>query len=70
MDDWTVDPETGRSNSSARYKELVAVIERLIRDDAHMLLSGHAECTAGLILAHLTHKYGFAPTDVTNEGRE
>jgi hypothetical protein len=56
--DWTVDAETGRSNSSPEFNRLVAEIARLIRDDAHMLIRGQTESTARLILAHLTHEHG------------
>jgi hypothetical protein len=60
-DDWTRDPETGRSNSSQKYIETVKIVERLIRDEAHLLIAGRADSTAGLIVSQLAHKYGFAP---------
>ena len=63
--DWTVDPITGRSNSSERYLSLVEVVERLIRSDAHQLIAGNARSTAGLIVAQLAHKHCLAPRLVT-----
>ena len=57
--DWTA--KNGKSNSSDEYLRLVAEVERLIRDDAHMLISGKADKTAGLIMAQLAHKHGLAP---------
>jgi len=58
--DWTMD-EFGRSNASARFHNICAEVERLIRSDAHSLLAGRADSTARLIVAKLTHEYGFAP---------
>jgi hypothetical protein len=61
MSDWTVDPKTGRSNSSERFVETVAVVERLIRSEASSLIAGRADQTAGLIVATLAHTYNMAP---------
>lgn len=58
--DWTVGHE-GRSNSSLGFHAVVDEVERLIRSDAHMLLSGRADKTARLIVAHLAHKFGMTP---------
>jgi hypothetical protein len=60
-DDWTA--LDGRCNSSPRFLELCAEIERLIRGDAHMLIAGRADKTARLILAQLAHKHGVGPLD-------
>ncbi len=60
-DDWTIDPATNRSNSSAEFNRLCDEVERLIRGDAHMLISGQAGRTAGLIMAQLAHKHGLVP---------
>ena len=60
--DWTVNPETGRSNSSPLFKSLCAEVERLIRGDAHKLIGGRADMTAGLIMAQLAHVHHLAPT--------
>lgn len=59
--DWTVDPETGRSDSSPLYLSLVLEVERLIRGDAHTLIAGRAQNTARLIVSHLAHKHGLVP---------
>jgi hypothetical protein len=59
--DWTTDPDTHHSNASPLFKQLTARITEIIRNDAHILLSGHAESTAGLILAQLTHVHKLAP---------
>ena len=53
MNDWTVDPETGRSNSSEKYNELCKLVESLIRGDAFMLINGRADETARMIVSHL-----------------
>jgi hypothetical protein len=60
--DWTVDPSTGHANSSLRFLALVSEIERCIRADAHKLIAGRADATAGFILAQLAHVHGLAPT--------
>lgn len=67
--DWTVDPLTGRSNSSPEFEHLVGEVTRLIRDEAHALLSGRADMTAALILAQLAHVHGLAPATTTNQSR-
>jgi hypothetical protein len=60
--DWTMDLETGRSNSSRQYTDLVAEVERLIREGGGSCLSpGWARSTAGLIMAQLAHVHGLAP---------
>ena len=59
--DWTVDPTTGRSNSSPEFLRLVAEITNLINGEAANLMTGKAEDTAILILAQLAHKHGLAP---------
>jgi len=58
--DWTCD-ENGVYNSSQAFNEISEVIHRIIRNDAHMLLSGQSLQTARLILARLAHRYGMAP---------
>lgn len=58
--DWTADSD-GRTNSSEIYLHLVEEIERLIRGDAHMLISGRADATARLIMAQLAHIHGLVP---------
>ncbi len=60
VNDWTALPN-GPSNSSDLFEHLVDEINRLIRGDAHMLLSGHSRSTARLILAQLAHAHHLAP---------
>lgn len=59
--DWTIDPKTGQSNSSDAFIALCNEVERLIRGDAHALISGNAGSTARLIVAQLAHVHGLAP---------
>lgn len=62
--DWTVNPETGRSNSSQAYYDLVYAVESLIRQDAHKLIAGRADATARLIVSQLAHVHGMVPRDL------
>lgn len=70
--DWTVDPETGRSNSSERFRELVQEVERLLGNGGagyvldRRWISGQAQ----LIMAQLAHVHHLAPepATVTPEG--
>ena len=62
-DDWTIDPGTGRSNSSPEFVRLCAEVERLIRQDAFKLIGGRADLTAGLIMAQLAHVHHLAPRE-------
>lgn len=55
--DWTRDPETGRSNSSQEFLALVAEVERLIRNHR---LGDNPRDTAVLIMAQLAHRHGLA----------
>jgi len=41
--DWTADPQTGRSNSSPLFLELVTEVERIIRSGADTIVSGRAD---------------------------
>lgn len=66
--DWT--SKDGVSNSSDEFLHLVDVVERLIRSDAHMLISGRADRTAGLIMAQLAHIHGLAPTKGKNDNTD
>lgn len=59
--DWTVDPKSGRSNSSPLYEMLVSEMACIIRDDARSLLNGNAESTARLILSRLAHCHKLRP---------
>lgn len=58
-EDWTV--ADGRTNSSPEYVRLCGEVERIIRDDAHTLMSGGADRTARLIMAQLAHKQHMIP---------
>lgn len=61
LTDWTAD-EQGRSNSSQEFREIAAVVEEIIRGDAHMLIGGRADATARLIVANLSHRFGMTPS--------
>ena len=58
--DWT--SHNGWTNASPKFQCLCDEVERLIRSDAHSIVNGHAEITARLIMAHLAHVHGLAPT--------
>jgi hypothetical protein len=62
--DWTVDPESGRCNSSPEYRRLVGEVERLIRDGAHTLICNGPRALAGLIVAQLAHKQKLRPASI------
>jgi len=59
--DWTADPQTGRSNSSPLFLELVTEVERIIRSGADTIVSGRADTTARVIVAQLAHVHGMRP---------
>lgn len=67
--DWTWD-KRGRSNASPLFCKLCDEVERLIRSDAHSLISGNAGSTARLIMAQLAHVHGLAPTTSSDLGRD
>ena len=58
-EDWTVDPATGRCNSSPHFQQLTDRVESLI---ANCRLGDHPRGHAGLIMAQLAHVHGLAPT--------
>ena len=68
--DWTIDPDTHRSNSSPEFRELVSEVARLIKDEARNLLNGQVEIAAGLIVAQLAHKHSLAPRHVSVQSAE
>ncbi|MDP1718966.1 MAG: hypothetical protein Q8L24_00895 [bacterium] len=68
--DWTVDPKTHCSNSSPEFRQLVSEVARLIKAEAYRLLNGQVESAAGLIMAQLAHKHGFAPRKVVLQSVE
>lgn len=61
--DWTVDQETGRSNSSARFLEMESAINRIITSNTHGVLS-HTTVIglSRVIMSQLAHVYHLAPT--------
>jgi hypothetical protein len=61
--DWTVDPKTGRSNSSKKFLDLCDEVDCLIRSSAHSLLNGQSFSAARLIMAQLAHKHKLAPRE-------
>jgi len=61
IQDWTIDPATGLSNSSEKFKELVREVSRLIQIEPRSLLSGNTDSVAQLIMAHLAHNHGLSP---------
>ena len=62
--DWTCD-ESGHSNSSEQYIDMVVEVARLLRDGgAGVCLSLEwARSTARLIVSKLAHEHGMAPAD-------
>jgi len=60
--DWTVDPITHRSNSSPFFHFMTERVNEIILNSARDIVNGRTKHLAGLILAQLTHKYGFVPT--------
>lgn len=65
--DWTVDPVTNRSNSSAAYLVCVAKVEEVIRLSAADLIAGRADIVARLVVSALAHKCGLAPRQTATE---
>ena len=67
--DWTVDPETGRSNSSLLYRSLCGEVERLIRGGAagSVLKPEWVSDKAALVMAQLAHVHHLAPALETTE---
>lgn len=63
--DWTVDPATGRSNSSSAYLAMVAEIESAIRQEGHALINGGANSVARMIVSTLAHAHSMRPDPKT-----
>lgn len=61
MSDWTVDSDTGRSNSSPEFERLVCEVEQLIRDGAWSLINHGPRSLARTIMAQLVHVHGLEP---------
>lgn len=64
--DWTVDPETGRSNSSPEFEELSEFVGEIIRDSAHSLILGGYAGVGRLIMAQLAHRKNVGPLPSAN----
>ena len=63
--DWTIDPETGISNSSPEFLELALFVGELVRMEAHILLDGgHATNAGRLIMAQLAHIKNVGPLPI------
>ena len=56
--DWTVNPETGRTNSSSRFEHLVEEIARMMRS---VHVGDDPRSVARLIVAQLAHVHGMVP---------
>lgn len=67
--DWTVDPLTGRCNSSTEFTRLVVEVEQLIRDGAWSLINYGPRTLAGTIMAQLAHVHGLRPQEDYNGSR-
>ncbi len=59
--DWTVDPLTNLTNTSAVFLEIMSVIEKMILSSARQLLEGKAKEVAHDILVVLAHAYRLTP---------
>lgn len=70
--DWTVAPESGRSNSSKQYLALTEEVSRLIRGEAFSLMNGKpgADSVAALIMAQLAHKHHLVPVELQGDNHE
>ena len=65
--DWTFDAD-GVSNASDRFVRLSLEVARLIRSQAHALLSGQTETVGRLIMAQLAHRWHMIPEPGTPDG--
>lgn len=63
-EDWTIDPQSGRTNSSERYIQLAGEVEQMIRNSAFSLLAGRADSVARLIISQLAHAHRLVPRDL------
>jgi hypothetical protein len=61
--DWTIDPETGRTNASPVFRELAQAVNQLLRGGAGgtVLRESWTSGTAALIVAQLAHVHHLAP---------
>jgi len=61
MEDWTLDLETNRVNSSETFMNLTNEVQVLIRNSAYSLIAGDTYGVARLIMAQLAHVHHLAP---------
>lgn len=59
--DWTVDPETGISNSSVAYLKIVDVVAELIRAEFTVLDPALVRRSARMIVSQLANRHGLEP---------
>lgn len=64
--DWTVNPETNRSNSSFLFLGLVEAVKDLVNGGAggFVLRPNWTNSMAGLIMAQLAHVHGLVPSEL------
>lgn len=60
-ENWTVDPETGRSNSSEAFVVIRERLEDLLRTELPVMEQGEFHLPAQHIVARLAHELGMAP---------
>lgn len=68
--DWTIDPKTGRYNSSEKYIEAVADTNEIIRKGGCDLLNGNSEDIARRIVTNLALRHGLAPIKETKKRKK
>lgn len=59
--DWTADPTTGRSNSSKSFREMVANVEKILRESASSIVNGDLTAVAQTVVATLAHQHRLSP---------
>jgi hypothetical protein len=59
--DWTIDPSTGRSNSSEAFRAMAAEVGRLLRSEFRVVDATVIARAAALIVAQLAHVHRLAP---------
>ncbi len=70
--DWTADAVSGEPGTSAIFREIVTVVEQVIREGAHSLINEGPVPLAERIVSHLARTYRFSPSplEVTTAERE
>lgn len=59
--DWTIDPSTGRSNSSDQFAIMCAAVGRMLREQFRVIDRNVIASAAGLVMARLAHVHKLAP---------